>query len=617
MNNEVHIENQILRSRLLMAQNEIAHKDGLLKNCVSREEYEAVVAERDMYEALYRQSEEDKASLAAAHEADVREKAGLKKRVDELESEKAALERDKTELQDIVAGLRADQFGPSSEVMDEMYEDNTPLPKTHVDMLALVARMKHEAEKDFGMSRDEANNEDEKTARGKDTKKRKPRAKSKHKVGVYTNDVLDALGLDTSNLPSNAKLLMRGDGPDTWVFRVLFAQRVRIYSKEYRIGRFYIPGEKDLANSAYPQGLYDKCHLSPSFLAFYFRMKISYNVSEENIVRALRACGCDIPQETLNKYIQKAEKAIREFLWDAMVKEIQSSRFTHNDETRLMVKSPDKQTGIVGYHNEYVHGILSPSAKLLLLLYEDGSRGHEVQEKVMQGSQIECFVSDKAKMYPKIVADILNAVGQAIIRGGCWVHYRRDVFKMVRYDKRFKRLLKALKILFRLEAEWREEGLGESERLAKRQELSRPVVELIFSMLHNIVSNPKEFGEEAVKVANYVLTDEEAFKAFLNNGLIEIDNNAIERCFRHIAMGRRTWLFTGSHEAAKNLTFMYSLEESCKMNGLDFGDYIEYVMERMQAGETDARSLLPNHIVIPQDWVPGGQIDRPTEGKIA
>lgn len=82
-------------------------------------------------------------------------------------------------------------------------------------------------------------------------------------------------------------------------------------------------------------------------------------------------------------------------------------------------------------------------------------------------------------------------------------------------------------------------------------------------------------------------------------------------------MGRRTWLFTGSHEAAKNLTFMYSLEESCKMNGLDFGDYIEYVMERIQAGETDARSLLPSHVKIPSDWVPEGQIARPAEENIA
>lgn len=130
-------------------------------------------------------------------------------------------------------------------------------------------------------------------------------------------------------------------------------------------------------------------------------------------------------------------------------------------------------------------------------------------------------------------------------------------------------------------------------------------------------SKPKDYGKQAIEVIDYLLNDEESFRAFLKHGLIEIDNNAIERCFRHIAMGRRTWLFTGSHAAAENLAFMYSLEESCKMNGIDFGDYIEYVMERMVAGEKDARSLLPNHVNIPSDWIPEGQIDTREPAKIA
>ena len=45
---------------------------------------------------------------------------------------------------------------------------------------------------------------------------------------------------------------------------------------------------------------------------------------------------------------------------------------------------------------------------------------------------------------------------------------------------------------------------------------------------------------------------------------------AIERCFRHIANGRRNWQQAGSHEAADNLAFMYSLYESCKMNKIGF-----------------------------------------------
>lgn len=82
-------------------------------------------------------------------------------------------------------------------------------------------------------------------------------------------------------------------------------------------------------------------------------------------------------------------------------------------------------------------------------------------------------------------------------------------------------------------------------------------------------------------------------------------------------MGRSTWLFTGSHKGAENLAFMYSLEESCKMNGFDFGTYIEYVMERMVAGDKNARSLLPNRVSIPADWVPESQIDSPRQEKTA
>lgn len=77
-------------------------------------------------------------------------------------------------------------------------------------------------------------------------------------------------------------------------------------------------------------------------------------------------------------------------------------------------------------------------------------------------------------------------------------------------------------------------------------------------------------------------------------------DNDIERCFRHIANGRRNWLHTGSHEAAENLAFMYSLYESCKMNELDFGRYIEDILTRMKDGDKDYLSMLPCYYKAPK-----------------
>lgn len=585
---------RMLVSEIHSLQNELAHMKGMMSDCVSRERYEAKCAENDMNVALLKEAEE-RAARDKAHIED--------------------LERELADAKEAVSRLKRKEFEPSSEIMDD---EDVSVPSSHVEALACVAGLKHELEREVRKLtvRTSVNGEG-RNVRGKDKEKRKSRRASVRVAGVYTQEVAEAIGMDTSGMNPNARLLLRKDGHDTWKFRVLFAKWIKVYSKEYTIGRYYDPGKKDFVNSAYPAGIYEKCRVSPSFVAFYLRLKISHNVSEQNILRALVAAGCDMPQATLNKYIQEAETAIREFLQEAMTDEIKASRFTHNDETRLMVKCPDKKTGVVGYHNEYVHGILSPSAKLLLLLYDEGSRGHEVQERIMRESKTECFTCDRAKMYPKIVRDIRNALDKDIIRASCWVHWRRDVYELAKYDSRFKPILKALKILFKLEAKWRDEGLDEQERLARRLDLSRPIVDYILSTLSSMKSNAKDYGEEAMEAINYVLNDEDAFRAFLRHGLIEIDNNAIERCFRHIAMGRRTWLFTGSHSAAENLVFMYSLEESCGMNGLDFGTYIEYVLEKMVSGDTDALALLPNRVNIPADWVPESQNDCPVQEKTA
>lgn len=65
---------------------------------------------------------------------------------------------------------------------------------------------------------------------------------------------------------------------------------------------------------------------------------------------------------------------------------------------------------------------------------------------------------------------------------------------------------------------------------------------------------------------------------------------AIERCFRHIAMGRRNWQQTGSHFAAQNISFMFGLLESCILNKVNFG---EYILTRILFGEEGDESFLP------------------------
>ena len=63
-------------------------------------------------------------------------------------------------------------------------------------------------------------------------------------------------------------------------------------------------------------------------------------------------------------------------------------------------------------------------------------------------------------------------------------------------------------------------------------------------------------------------------------------------CFRYTAMVRRNWLHTGSHQAAKNIAFMFGLLDTCKLNEIDFGIYIEDVLIRIMYGEHVDDTLL-------------------------
>ena len=48
---------------------------------------------------------------------------------------------------------------------------------------------------------------------------------------------------------------------------------------------------------------------------------------------------------------------------------------------------------------------------------------------------------------------------------------------------------------------------------------------------------------------------------------------------------------------------MYSLYESCKMNELDFGRYIEDILTRMKDGDKDYLSMLPCYYKAPEKQV--------------
>ena len=68
---------------------------------------------------------------------------------------------------------------------------------------------------------------------------------------------------------------------------------------------------------------------------------------------------------------------------------------------------------------------------------------------------------------------------------------------------------------------------------------------------------------------------------YLDDGRIEIDNNAAERALRGVSLGRKNYLFMGSDAGGERAAAIYSLVETAKLNGLDPQGYLREVLTRI------------------------------------
>lgn len=79
----------------------------------------------------------------------------------------------------------------------------------------------------------------------------------------------------------------------------------------------------------------------------------------------------------------------------------------------------------------------------------------------------------------------------------------------------------------------------------------------------------------------YFVNQYPKLKAIFTDGRIELDNNLIENAIRPMAIGRKNYLFCGSHKAAQNAAMIYSILGSCKMQGINPREWLKDTLERI------------------------------------
>jgi len=167
-----------------------------------------------------------------------------------------------------------------------------------------------------------------------------------------------------------------------------------------------------------------------------------------------------------------------------------------------------------------------------------------------------------------------------IQEAACFAHVRRKFYDLHVEHKSpvAQEALRRIGKLYDIERDIR--GWPPEERRRVRNERSRPLLESLKPWLEEtlVKLSPKS---ETAKAVRYGLKLWIPLMRYVDNGRLEIDNNAAERELRAVVLGRRNYLFAGSDTGGESAAAIYSLIGTAKLNDVEPEAYLREVLSRI------------------------------------
>jgi transposase len=171
----------------------------------------------------------------------------------------------------------------------------------------------------------------------------------------------------------------------------------------------------------------------------------------------------------------------------------------------------------------------------------------------------------------------------AVVEAACWAHARRPWWDLYcdtgrSEDSIAAQALRRIRELYEIEEEIR--GRPPDVRREHRRARAAPMLQDMHEWLTGLLGRVSAKSELAQAIG-YSLARWTALTRYVDDGRIEIDNNAAERALRGMALGRSNYLFMGSDAGGERAAALYSLVETAKLNGLDPEAYLRGVLSRI------------------------------------
>ena len=315
-----------------------------------------------------------------------------------------------------------------------------------------------------------------------------------------------------------------------------------------------------------PSSPIEKGKVGASVLALIIIQKYVDHLPLYRQIEQFKRMGMEIPSSTMGDWVKTAGELITP-LYEALVKKILKSEYLQADETRIQVLDRDKKKKT---HRGWYWTYRDVLSQLVFFEYYE-SRGREGPKSRLE--KFEGYLqSDGYEVYNFFDKGKITLLH-------CMAHARRYFEQALDNDKkRADYVLKEMQKLYAVEKHCRENKLTAEERLQQRQQNSLPVLQSLHQWLKEEVVKVTP-GSTIGKAIAYALPRWDKLMLYCTNGKLEIDNNLIENAIRPIAIGRKNYLFAGSHEAAQNAAMFYSLLGTCKLKGIEPFQWLKNLFE--------------------------------------
>jgi len=291
-----------------------------------------------------------------------------------------------------------------------------------------------------------------------------------------------------------------------------------------------------------------------------------------------------IPSSTIEGWTKEALIKLHP-LYEQLVFDTKAKGYLQVDETPIKVLDSDKKGAA---HQGYYWVYHAPLDGTVLFDYSP-TRGSSAPLPIL-GSFRGYLQTDGYAVYEKY------ARSKNVTHLACWAHARREFERALDNDKaRAEKALLLIQQLYAVERQAKQEGLTAEQVKALRLTESLPVINELGKWIFEEIKStlPKS---QIGKAMAYAYARWDGLSAYLYDGNLQIDNNLCENALRGVALGRKNYLFAGSHEAAQRAAMIYSFFAICKKHEVNPFQWLKYTLENIMAiNHKNLKDLYPQN----------------------